>query len=117
MNTSLGPYVCFLKQSFVAATLLCEMPCKVVDIKETMKNNLGCIFCKGLFSTKLGKIKYSPVVLGLGRGMIFVMGLYLVEVLGKVNLIYLIPAGVEVRVREGQSVSHSLNWSLYWLSR
>ena len=93
------------------------MPCKVVDIKETMKNNLGCIFCKGLFSTKLGKIKHSPVVLGLGRGMIFVMGLYLVEVLGKVNLIYLIPAGVEVRVREGQSVSHSLNWSLYWLSR
>ena len=57
------------------------------------------------------------MVLGVGRGMIFVMGLYLVEVLKKVNLIYLIPPGVEVRVEEGQSLSHSLNWRLHWLRR
>lgn len=57
------------------------------------------------------------MVLGVGRGMIFVMGLYLVEVLKKVNLIYLIPAGVEVRVEEGQSLLHSLNRSLHWLRR
>ena len=82
-----------------------------------MNNNLGCIFCKVLFSTKLGKIKYSPVVLGLGRGMIFVMGLYLVEVLGKVNLIYLIFCGGGSEGKEVQSLSHSLNWSLCWLRR
>ena len=84
------------------------MLCKVVDIKETMKNNLGCIFCKSLFSTKLGKIKYSPVVLGLGRGMIFVMGLYLVEVLGKVNLIYLISCGGGI---EGKGRSEPFTFS------